>query len=287
MPFVLLLISGIALLLGSSPEDAARTVAGLLMAFLPNNTPSAIDLLNGIVTDVLRTRGAVTIYAAVGFAWFSTRLFGSLRSVLALIFDGTDRGIMVGKLFDFLATIVATMALVVYVAMSTYLDMATTRGVALLARIGLRESAMGTLTYMTGRLIAISIVFTLFYAMYHGLPRRRPSVRTALTAAAAASLMFEIARHVFSLLVRQFDPSSLYTGTIAVIVAVVFWTYYGALIFLVGGETAQAVELRRAEMIVLERNESAPLMGKTPGGKVPAGKPANGRTPVRLPRKKS
>ena len=279
---MLLLISGIALLLGSSPEDAARTVAGLLMAFLPNNTPSAIDLLNGIVTDVLRTRGAVTIYAAVGFAWFSTRLFGSLRSVLALIFDGTDRGIMVGKLFDFLATIVATMALVVYVAMSTYLDMATTRGVALLARIGLRESAMGTLTYMTGRLIAISIVFTLFYAMYHGLPRRRPSVRTALTAAAAASLMFEIARHVFSLLVRQFDPSSLYTGTIAVIVAVVFWTYYGALLFLIGGEIAQAVELRRSEVVALERDVPLPLMGKTPG------KPASGRAPLRMPpRKKS
>jgi membrane protein len=293
VPFVLLLISGMALLLGSSPEDAVRTVTGLLMAFLPNNTPSAIDLLNGMVNDVLRTRGAVTVYAAVGFAWFSTRLFGSLRSVLAQIFDGTDRGIVVGKLFDFLATLVATMALAVYVAISTYLDMATTRGVALLARIGLRESAMGTLTYMTGRLIAISIVFTLFYAMYHGLPRRRPSVRTALTAAAAASLMFEIARHVFSLLVRQFDPSSLYTGTIAVIVAVVFWTYYGALIFLVGGETAQAVELRRAETVLLERNVPAPALGRTPAGKTsvgktPASKPTNGRTPTPTPpRKKS
>lgn len=271
-----------ALLLGSAPDDAVRAVSGLLTAFLPNNSPSAIELLNGIVTDVLQTRGAVTLYAAIGFAWFSTRLFGSLRSVLALIFDGTDRGIVVGKLFDFGATIVATLMLAVYVAISAYLDLATTRGVQLLTRMGLRESAMGSLSYLTGRLIAITIVFALFYSMYHGLPRRRPTVRTALTAAAAATVMFEVARHVFSLLVQQFDPSSLYTGTIAVIVAVVFWTYYGALLFLIGGEIAQAVELRRSEVVALERNVPLPLMGKTPG------KPASGRAPLRMPpRKKS
>ena len=270
VPFVLLLISGIALLLGREPDEAARTVAGLLQAFLPIDSPSAIDLLSSIITDVLRTQGAVTLYAAIGFAWFSTRLFGSFRSVLALIFDGTDRGIVVGKLFDFGATIVATGAVVVYIAMSAYLDLATTRGVQLLMRMGLRESAMGSLTYVTGRLLAIAIMFSLFYAMYHGLPRRRPLVRTALTAAAAAALLFEGARHVFALLVRQFDPSSLYTGTIAVIVAVVFWTYYGALLFLIGGEIAQAVELRRAELVALDRSDLPTPARKTGGGKTAA-----------------
>jgi hypothetical protein len=57
--------------------------------------------------------------------------------------------------------------------------------------------------------------------------------------------------------VRHFDPSSLYTGTIAVVVAVVFWTYYGALLFLLGGELAQAVELRRLELAALDRKFTA------------------------------
>lgn len=285
MPFVLLLISGIALLLGREPDEAARTVTGLLLAFLPSDASSAADLLRGIVTDVLRTRGAVTIYAAVGFAWFSTRLFGSLRSVLALIFDGTDRGIVVGKLFDFGATIVATMAVVVYIAMSAYLDLATTQGVQLLMRLGLRESAMSGLTYVGGRLLGITIVFGFFYAMYHGLPRRRPSVRTALVAAAAASLMFEVARHVFAWLVRHFDPSSLYTGTIAAIVAVVFWTYYGSLLFLIGGELAQAAELRRAELRMLNDPPSPP---RAPSRTPPVGNGASrGASRPSSPRKSS
>jgi membrane protein len=253
VPFALLSIAGIAWLLGSQPEEAARTVGGLLQAFLPNDSATASELLNGIVTDVLRTRGAVGLYAAITFAWFSTRLFGSLRSVLALIFDGTDRGIVAGKVFDLVATVIATGAVVIYIVISTYLDLATTRGLQLLMNVGLREDAMSGIAYVSGRALAVTVIFMLFYALYRGLPRRRPSRRTALIAASAAAALFEVARYLFAILVRHFDPSSLYTGTIAAVVAVVFWTYYGALLFLLGGEIAQAVELRRVELEALSR----------------------------------
>ncbi len=245
MPFVLLLIAGLSLLLGSQPAQAAATVTGLVQALLPTDAASATELLQGAVGDVLRTRSSVGLYSAIGFAWFSTRLFGSLRSCLSLIFDGTDHGIVTGKLFDFAATLIATVAVVVYVVFSAYLDLATTRGVAVLVEMGLRESAMSGVMYVIGRVLAILVIFLLFYALYRGLPRHRPSTRTAAIASASAALFFELARNVFTLLVARFDPSSLYTGTIAAVVAVVFWTYYGSLLFLLGGEVAQAYDLRR------------------------------------------
>ena len=248
LPFLLLLISGLSFLLGSETAQAANTVTALVDRLLPSGANAAGELLRGVVADVLNTRGAVTAYSAIGFAWFSTRLFGSLRSVLALIFDGTDRGIVAGKVFDFFATIIATVAIVVYVVISTYIDLATTRGLALLQETGLRTEAMGFVGYLLGRLMALAVVFLLFYAMYRGLPRRRPSMRTAAVGALSASILFEIARHLFVLVVARFDPSSLYTGTIAAIVAIVFWTYYGALLFLIGGEVAQAFDLRRNEL---------------------------------------
>jgi membrane protein len=256
VPFVLLLISGLSFLLGSEPTEAAVTVTRLMEQLLPNEAPSAGDLLRGVVAEVLSTRGAVTLYSAITFAWFSTRLFGSLRSVLALIFDGTDRSIMAGKLFDFLATIVATVAVVVYVVFSAYLDLAATRGFALLRTVGLQQDAMSGLEYAVGRLLAVSLVFALFYALYRGLPRRRPSVQVAAVAALTASILFEIARNVFALAVGAANPASLYTGTIAAIVAVVFWTYYCAFLFLLGGEVAQAYDLRRAELAALRDSET-------------------------------
>lgn len=257
LPFVLLLMAGLSFLLGSEPAEAAATVTALIERLLPNDAPSASDLLRGIITDVLATRGTVTVYSAIGFAWFSTRLFGSLRSVLALIFDGTDRGIVAGKLFDFGATIIATLLVVVYVVFSAYLDLATTRGLALLREIGLREGAMSGVAYVVGRLLALSVVLSLFYALYRGLPRRRPTLSVSLVGAATATLLFEVARHAFAIVVRHVDPGSLYTGSIAAIVAVVFWTYYSAFLFLIGGEVAQAFDLRRGELAALQQTAAA------------------------------
>lgn len=251
VPFALLLISGTSFFLGRQPEDAANTIIGLIESLLPRDAPAPGLLLRQLVEDVMRTRGAVGLYSAITFAWFSTRLFGSLRSVLALIFDGTDRGIVAGKLFDFLATIVATFAVAVYVVFSAYLTLATTRGAELLVRFGLAEGAMGSLTYIVGRILAVAVIIALFFALYRGLPRRRPPQRTALVAATVAGVLFEFARYAFALLVKRADPSSLYTGTIAAVVAVVFWVYYSALLFLIGGEVAQAYDLRRMELKAL------------------------------------
>lgn len=248
VPFVLLIISGSAFFLGQQPEAAAQKVLILIQSFLPESDVSGSELLRSTIVDVLTTRGTVGVGAAIGFAWFSTRLFGSLRGVLARIFDGTDRGIVAGKLFDFAATIVATVVVVLYLILSFYIDLASTRGIELLVRLGLRENAMGLLTSLSGRALAIALMFGLFYALYRGLPRHRPSVRTAIIAASASTALFELARYVFAWLVRHVDPSSLYTGTIAAIVAVVFWVYYGSLLFLIGGEIAQAVELRRRDV---------------------------------------
>jgi uncharacterized BrkB/YihY/UPF0761 family membrane protein len=58
LPFVLLLVAGMALLLGAQPEQAARTVVALLQAFLPDDAPSAAELLRDVIEDVQRTKGA-------------------------------------------------------------------------------------------------------------------------------------------------------------------------------------------------------------------------------------
>jgi len=255
LPFLLLLITGLSFLLGSETTQAANTVIALVDRLLPRGTTAAGDLLRSVVDDVLTTRGAVTVYSAIGFVWFSTRLFGSLRSVLAMIFDGADRGIVAGKIFDVAATMVATVAIVLYVVISAYVDLATSRGLALLVETGVRTEAMGIVGSIVGRLAALSVVFVLFFAMYRGLPRLRPGRRNAAIGALAASVLFELARHLFVLIVAHFDPSSLYTGTIAAVVAVVFWTYYGALLFLIGGEVAQAFDLRRRELAALQHAE--------------------------------
>ena len=62
-----------------------------------------------------------------------------------------------------------------------------------------------------------------------------------MAGAAAAALLFELARWLFGLVVATFPPASVYSGTIGALVVVVFWTYYVALVFVLGAEVACAV----------------------------------------------
>jgi membrane protein len=203
-----------------------------------------------VIGEAIATRGKVGVLSAIGFVWFSTRLFGSLRSVLADVFDiEQERGIVAGKIFDVQITVLSTLLVVAYTALSAYLAIATTRGVAVLQRAGVRADLMGAFEYWVGRAVAFMFIGAMFYGLYKYLPKRRIRWQSALLAAMFAGAGLELAKAIFGSYIESFDPGSLYTGTLAASVIVVFWVYYAALIFILGGEVGQVYELRRTRRL--------------------------------------
>ncbi|WP_284350719.1 YihY/virulence factor BrkB family protein [Roseisolibacter agri] len=250
VPFALLLVTGLAYLLNQSAESSTQTVSQLLDQLLPGTLTAGRELMHGVIGEAIATRGRVGVLSAVGFIWFSTRLFGSLRSVLADVFDiEQERGIVAGKIFDVQITIISTLLVVVYTALSAYLAIATTRGVAILQRAGVRSDLMGAFEYWVGRGVAFAFIAAMFYGLYKYLPKRRIRWQSALLAAMFAGAGLELAKAAFGAYIRSFDPGSLYTGTLAASVIVVFWVYYAALIFILGGEVGQVYELRRTRRL--------------------------------------
>ena len=256
VPFVLLLIAGVTYLLPilyRGQVDSSGAVSFFIDRLLPAHQESPTSPIHKLVTDMLRTRKSFTIYGAVGFIWFSTRLFGSLRTVLAEVFDiEHERGIIQGKVFDIQLTIVATLLFVASTALNTYLSIVTRSGVQFLGRLGLQHDVMGGLEYWTGRALAFVFIAWMFFALYKYLPVRRVRWRSAWIAALFTSALFEAARWIFSAYLRTFNPGSLYTGTLTAIVIIVLWTYYAALIFILGGEVGQVYELRRMRRLQRE-----------------------------------
>jgi membrane protein len=256
VPFVLLLVSGLATLLNHSEDQTFLDVVAIIDSLLPPHAETSESPVHKLLNDVVRARGSVGIYSAIGFVWFSTRLFGSLRSVLADVFDiETDRGIVQGKLFDIQITIMATLLLVAYTSLSAYLALATTRGIELIERIGIRAELMGSLEYVFGRIVAFVFVALMFFALYKFLPNRKIRSQTAWLASLFTSGMFEVAKNLFTTYVAEFNPGSLYTGTLYALVIIVFWVYYAAMIFILGGEVGQVYELRRVRRLQRETFE--------------------------------
>ena len=211
---------------------------------MPATTQSR-EFVETLIADVIRTRGTVGLVSAVAFIWASTRLFSSLRTTLALVLDiEHERGILAGKLFDIRMTVASTLLLVAYIFINAYVAIGTTRGVQVLVAAGLREDVMGGVEYWFGRLLAFAAVVAMLFGILRYLPRRRIRNRSAFLGAIVTGVLLEFAKWAFAILLPRLGVGGLYSGTIAAIVIVVFWTYYAALIFLIGGEVAQVHELR-------------------------------------------
>lgn len=257
VPFVLLVISGVVFLLRLTPEASLLEVRALVDRFLPPHAEAADSPIHRLFDDVIQARGALGVWGSITFVWFSTRLFGSLRSVLAEVFDiETMRGIIAGKWFDVKMTIYSSILLVAYLGLSAYLALATSRGIDFLAAVGLREDVMGGLEYVIGRAIAFAFILAIFWALYKYLPHRRVRWQQATVGALSTACLFEVARNVWTALTRSYDPGSVYGGTLYALISLVFWTYYSALIFILGAEISQAYELRRVRRMQRESLES-------------------------------
>ena len=249
VPFFLLLIAGIGYVLEKPEADSTRDVMEFLGRLLPVGKGDGTSLLDPILRDVVATRGRVGLLSAVAFAWFSTRLFGTLRTVLQRVFSvAHGRGIVVGKLYDFGYTVLSSLLLVVYLVLSAYLAIMSKSGSAILQEIGVDATMLGSVEYAFGRVLAFSVVVAIFFSVYKYIPPRRVPWRQALVAALTTGVLFEVARNLFVLAVQRFDPASLYTGTLGALVVIVFWAYYAALIFVIGGMVGHIYALRRRRL---------------------------------------
>lgn len=245
-PFLLLLISLSVTALGNTPDAAADHAMVFLDRFLPEGSWEQGEWIRTTLRDVARAGTSVSVWSALVFAWFSTRVFGALRAVMVKTFDvEKDRGIVSGKLFDIGVAFALALGVLLYGVLSAYLVAGTAAGGALLRNLGLHEAVLGRVDYAIGRGVAFALVVMIVFGLFRWLPNRPIPNRTALVGAVTTTLLFEAMRWAFTAFAGWFRPSSYYTGALAAVVAATLWVYYSAVIFVVGAEVAQVYELRR------------------------------------------
>ncbi len=256
VPFFLFYATSITYLLNLSTSAATIEVAAILDRFMPPRSDGTESAVTTIVTDIIRSRGKVGLYSAIGFIWFSTRLFGTLRSALSKIFDiDQDRGIVRGKLFDVKVTVFSAFIMIAYTTLSAYLVIATSHGVSVMQTMGLRDDVMSGLDYTLGRIVAFFFVVIMFFGLYKYVPFTKVNWKSAIVASIFAGVGFELARTGFGYYVTSFKPGSIYTGTVATLVVAVLWIYYAAIVMVLGAEVAYVHGLRRTRQLQREAFE--------------------------------
>jgi membrane protein len=249
VPLSLLLVGISGLVLNSRFPDPAS----VLVPFLVGNLPTVggdVDLstrVQGAIESLLRDSASFSLVGLLVFVWISTRLVGTLRTVLREIFDFSHgRGIIKGKLFDAMMVVVGGLFFIVNIGITVAVRTVERLGVTM---TGWEGPGLDLFREAVALLLAFGSIWVLFFLIYKFLPPRRIPWRTALWAATFTGVLFEVTKYLFSWYVTNAANFSTVYGGLTALAILFFWIYYGAIVFILGGEVSQVLTMSRTRKL--------------------------------------
>ncbi len=259
VPLILLSIGISGFVLTSRFPDPKQ----VLIPFLLGNLPSVggdIDLVSrvrSVIDALLEDRTGFSVVGFVVFVWVSTRLVGTLRTALREIFDFPHgRGIVRGKIFDSVMVVVGGLLFVLNLGITVGMGAMEEYGVNL---VGLQGPGLTVFRQIFAQALAFGSIWALFLLVYRYFPPRRIPWRTAFTAATFTGVLFEAAKYIFSWYVTSVADYRTVYGGLSSAVVLFLWIYYGAIVFILGGEVAQVATMIRTRRL----HASSPIPGGT------------------------
>lgn len=243
VPFLLLLITLFGFLLRTQVADPQQAAIDYVFNILPPS-PTLEEWVREQIGMLMQDLPSFGLLGLVLLVWVSTRLIGSLRSALRSVFDiPEDRGIVQGKIFDAKMVVVAGSLFIANTLVTVLLEAVQTYGIELL---GLREGdTVQGMRVLLAQLLGYSFTFAMFLLIYRYLPARRIPWRVALAAAVFASVTFELLKSGFAFYVAYIANYRTTYGYFASLVVLMFWIYYSAVVFVLGGEVGQVYHSNR------------------------------------------
>jgi membrane protein len=249
IPLILLFIGISGFFLTSRFPDPASVLIPFLLGNLPT-VGGEVDLVSrvqSVIDTLLADRAGFSLVGSLVFVWVSTRLVGTLRTALREIFDFSHgRGIVRGKLFDAYMVVVGGFFFIVNLGITVAMEAVEEYGVSL---IGLEGPGLSTFRQVSAQLLAFGFIWALFLLVYRYLPPRRIPWRTALTAATFTGVLFEVTKYLFSWYVTNAANFGTVYGGLTSAAILFFWIYYGAVVFILGGEVAQVATMSRTRRL--------------------------------------
>jgi membrane protein len=239
IPFIMLLLALVGTYLYNDQE-----VLEHIRAYFRDVAPALDPKVMENLMDVMQSRRIVGILGFVGLLWFSTWVFGSLRVALNIVFRveksrGVLRGIGIDLVMILLAGILLLMSMIL-TSLVTFLQ----------GYQGQISVALGpTMQWMMKYLLPFFLTYWMFFLIYKIIPHKKIHVTSALQAALFASMLWELAKHLFTWYVVHLAQYSIFYGSLSTLVIFVVWVYYSSAILVMGGEFAYFLEKDRQRSV--------------------------------------
>lgn len=232
IPFVMLLLASIGTYLYND-----QAVLDYIRHYLRDVAPVLDPRIMNNLMEVIQNRRIVGILGFIGFLWLSACVFGALRTALNIVFQvEKKRGILRGIGTDLLMILLTGILLLVSMILSSAVTF-------LQGYQGRIPVAIGpTLQWILKYLIPFCLTVGMFFFIYKIIPYKEILFLSALRAALFTSLLWEIAKHLFTWYIANLAEYTIVYGSLSTLVVFVLWVYYSSSILLLGGELTCLLE---------------------------------------------
>jgi membrane protein len=255
VPLLLILLAGVGALLQATIGPTSVDPALLFQRFFPTQSgtpgPNPFSIIQQLLQKIQDFGWAFPLILIPAFLLAGSRLFAGIRTSLSWIYDTSVRpghghfllSWLRAKARDLLMLLFTFVLLVGSVALSAGLVLLQAWSEGEVPALAFFLTGLGQLT---GELVALLFLVTLFYLLYRWASPRRVTRRGALLAAGFSAVGFEVAKRLFGLYVAYFvgEARMSVDANMGAILLFILWMYYTALVFLLGGIVAETWDLR-------------------------------------------
>lgn len=244
IPFILLIFS----LLGNIFDQLIieEQITNLLDKAIPY--PAYASYVERIIISrlpqVIQLKTSAFWFGVIGLTFTSTWIFSSVRTILNQIFDvKVERGFLYGLLRD----IMMVLLLLILVSFATFIIPAVniiyklTNNTEFIQKLNI-SSVWNSIVYVS----SLALMFGLFFALYYLIPYEKLGKKVAAMSAFWTTLLWEVARIIFGYYVNNILTTNPFYGAFVLIIAVLFWVYYSACLFIIGAEIGELYRERLA-----------------------------------------
>lgn len=232
VPTVLLIIAVSGFVLGSSEASSQRFLS-YLDNLLPFETQDIQSTLRGLIT----ASGTVSIIGLLGLFWTVGNLIGSLRVVMARIFNIPEtRNLIHSKLFDLGMVVVLGLMFLLSIGITSVVSLIQGFGVNVL---GMNTQNAGGIIKVISFFLSGAFTFFMFFIAYKFIPAERVPDKVAGLAAIWATLLWEGAKQSFNFYITNLTGVQAMYGSLGIIIVLLLWIYFSGLIFIIAGEIGQ------------------------------------------------
>jgi membrane protein len=233
VPLLLLAASTLGFVLSSqaAAEEAVNQVT--------RNFPVYRREITGAIVRIIETRAVSGIAGTLTLIFFSTPLFGAMRLVLhRMLGVRAGGGYVSNLLLDTGMVLVLTILLFASTSV-TWLFQWFQEFIVKPNHVSWQSAYAITIAF------SVTLSTIMFYSGYRYVPRRRPRGWTALVGGLLAAGLWEVAKQLFRLYIRNVGVYDQIYGTLGVLVAFVMFVYYSAIVFVFGAAYVASLDSRR------------------------------------------